>query len=209
VSYYGAREIHARPGLRIPVFSPMAIDSLVYRHAKATTRSSRTSSTNEVDKRTTTPPSHADTRTTSAVVSPTTSTTGIAEDTLSCTAVPSLVGSSASAVPTPATSQGNGLRFAPYYLNEIASPSGAPFFSADHQHWIRRCTGQNDVFSNLLGLDPSSSTCGGGDYPADFDLELPARHIVDDYLQMFRATPFRLVFPIVDGVLFQETISQA
>ncbi|EXF82799.1 fungal specific transcription factor domain-containing protein [Colletotrichum fioriniae PJ7] len=110
-----------------------------------------------------------------------------------------------------------GLRFARYYLDEIASPSGAPFFSADHQHWIRRCTGQAQVFSNLLGLDPtsssssSSSSCVGGDYySADSNqIELPARHVVEDYLQMFRAAPFRLVFPIVDGVLFQETVSQA
>lgn len=121
-----------------------------------------------------------------------------------------LEGSSSSSVPP-----GCGLRFARYYLDEIVSPSGAPFFSVDHQKWIRRCTGQAHVFSNLSGLDPmsssSSSSCAGGDYrSADYDqIELPARHVVEDYLQMFRAVPFRLVFPIVDGVLFQETVSQA
>ncbi|KXH45085.1 fungal specific transcription factor domain-containing protein [Colletotrichum simmondsii] len=124
----------------------------------------------------------------------------------------SLEGSSSSSSAPPVC----GLRFARYYLNETVSPSGAPFFSVDHQNWIRRCTGQAHVFSNLSELEPtsslsSSSSCAGGDYySADCNqIELPARHVVEDYLQMFRATPFRLVFPIVDGVLFQETVSQA
>ncbi|KAI3543709.1 fungal specific transcription factor domain-containing protein [Colletotrichum filicis] len=153
---------------------------------------SRTSSNNV-------PPLHTDTHMKSLVASP--------NVTISIT---SLEGLSSSSVPPVC-----GLRFARYYLDEIVSPSGAPFFSVDHQNWIRRCTGQAHVFSNLSGLDStspllSSSSCAGGDYPADCNqIELPARHVVEDYLQMFRATPFRLVFPIVDGVLFQETISLA
>ncbi|KAG7038518.1 fungal specific transcription factor [Colletotrichum scovillei] len=129
------------------------------------------------------------------------------------TSIISLEGSSSSSSSVPLAC---GPRFARYYLSETVSPSGAPFFSVDHQTWIRRCTGQAHVFSNLSGLEPasslsSSSSCAGGDYySADCNqIELPARHVVEDYLQMFRATPFRLVFPIVDGVLFQETVSQA
>merc|ERR1712093_123459 len=86
-------------------------------------------------------------------------------------------------------------------------------FATIERDWIRSSDG-GSLISELL-----SPTSDGPPWHADqchtrltanrADITLPERAITELYLQLFRSTPFRLVFPIVDAVLFQDTIGAA
>lgn len=86
-------------------------------------------------------------------------------------------------------------------------------FATIERDWIRSSDG-GSLISELL-----SPTSAGPPWHADqchtrltanrADITLPERAITELYLQLFRSTPFRLVFPIVDAVLFQDTIGAA
>jgi len=157
---------------------------------------------------------------------------------LSCTgtgtppARPTPTPTPASAPPGPGPGPGPGLgsvagvcfgklHFAGTYLGDISSYNGLTFFSPAGLQWIASRAGQEGVFPVLGGDVPPwhshhqersqfLSTFGPlqaqGPTP---DLSLPDRHVVEEYLRFFRQSHFRLEFPVVDSILFQNTIKVA
>ncbi|ORY72148.1 uncharacterized protein BCR38DRAFT_331904 [Pseudomassariella vexata] len=104
------------------------------------------------------------------------------------------------------------LHFAGYHLGGICSHNGIPFFSTDGQEWIKTRTGTSPAFSTLCALGPpwqNQQHVQQALLSSASSLELPDRHIVDEYFAVFRSSPFRLVFPVVDIVLFRDTIELA
>lgn len=94
------------------------------------------------------------------------------------------------------------LHFAGRDLGNISSHNGLPFFSECGKAWIRSCTGENAQFPALprdLFLDVQVQ-------PDDSDLSLPDIEVVEDYLRFFRGAHLKLEFPVVDSVMFQDTI---
>ncbi|KAK3954792.1 hypothetical protein QBC32DRAFT_74854 [Pseudoneurospora amorphoporcata] len=109
------------------------------------------------------------------------------------------------------------LHFAGYHLGEISSYNGIPFFSEDGQAWIRSRTGQEASFPEIWGDVPPWQTrpsfdsvflCKVARQPVG-QLELPERKVVEQYVSFFIASEFRLAFPLVDPVLFEETLDLA
>jgi hypothetical protein len=86
------------------------------------------------------------------------------------------------------------------------------FFSTKDCDWIQRRSGESASFSLLSPTGPPWQRDRQQSLALSFDttiVDLPEKPIVEQYLQLFRGTPFRLVFPVVDTVLFQETIDSA
>ncbi|KAJ5046599.1 uncharacterized protein L3040_003838 [Drepanopeziza brunnea f. sp. 'multigermtubi'] len=92
----------------------------------------------------------------------------------------------------------------------------SPLLATDSRDWIRRWAGESAIL-DLLSPIPSGGPPWQIDPPprhprlttSENLTELPEKKIAELYLQLFRSTPFRLVFPIVDTVLFQDTINSA
>ncbi|KAH0430332.1 C6 transcription factor [Colletotrichum camelliae] len=106
------------------------------------------------------------------------------------------------------------MHFAGYYMGDISSYNGIPFFSADGQDWIRSRTGEDASINTLFALGPLWQT----QHPVPILLgfpqtntggELPNRVTVEEYLALFRASHFGLSFPLIDHALFMETIDLA
>ncbi|KAI8292754.1 Fusaridione A cluster transcription factor fsdR [Colletotrichum sp. SAR11_240] len=106
------------------------------------------------------------------------------------------------------------MHFAGYYMGDISSYNGIPFFSADGQDWIRSRTGEDASINTLFALGPLWQT----QHPVPILLgfpqtntggELPNRVTVEEYLALFRASHFGLSFPLIDHFLFIETIELA
>ncbi|KAK0614905.1 hypothetical protein B0T17DRAFT_592780 [Bombardia bombarda] len=112
-------------------------------------------------------------------------------------------------------------------LGNISSYSGLPFFSAAGQKWISFCTGEEVAFPAIWGRTPpwqaqyrahsfllpasgsTSAAEAGSLNQAVVDMSLPDRWLVEDYLRFFRSSHFRLEFPVVDTIMFQNTINIA
>jgi hypothetical protein len=94
------------------------------------------------------------------------------------------------------------LHFAGHALGSISSYNGIPFFSDQGKRWIRSCTGQDAGFPDLPGdlvlQDPPPE-----------ELSLPSEHVVQECLAFFRSSHLKLEFPIVDPIMFHDTISLA
>ncbi|KAJ9133264.1 C6 transcription factor (Fungal specific transcription factor) [Pleurostoma richardsiae] len=109
------------------------------------------------------------------------------------------------------------LHFAGFYLGEISSYNGIPFFSAEGQRWIKLRTGQDAAFPDLCSFGPPWQTkprprtvfLSLDSIYSQESLELPDRNLLDEYTAMFRSSPFRLMFPPLDTVVFQHTIDLA
>ncbi|TDZ30776.1 putative transcriptional regulatory protein [Colletotrichum spinosum] len=107
------------------------------------------------------------------------------------------------------------LHFAGYYMGDISSYNGVPFFSADGQEWIRSRAGEDASINTLLALGPLWQT----QHPAPTLLpgfpvlttggELPDRAVVEECLSLFSASHFGLAFPVIDHALFLDTIEVA
>ncbi|TQN66759.1 putative transcriptional regulatory protein [Colletotrichum shisoi] len=106
------------------------------------------------------------------------------------------------------------IHFAGYYLGDISSYNGIPFFSPDGQDWIRSRAGEDASFHTLFGMGPIWQA----QHPVPVFLdaprpssagELPDRTVVEEYLALFRASRFGLSFPVIDYVLFLETVDLA
>ncbi|CAK7212811.1 hypothetical protein SBRCBS47491_001591 [Sporothrix bragantina] len=100
-------------------------------------------------------------------------------------------------------------------LGKISSHCGIPLFSAHGREWIKAQAGE-DVGSQILSLVEAPRSGGSltpsllaGYALAGSSLDLPPRPVVESCLNAFRLSPFRLVFPVVDHVLFPETIDAA
>lgn len=106
------------------------------------------------------------------------------------------------------------LHFAGFYLGDISSYNGIPFFSADGQDWIRSRAGEDASFQTLFAMGPLWQT----QHPVPILLglpqlhtggELPDRIVLEEYLSLFQASHFGISFPLIDFVLFHETIDLA
>ncbi|KAM7217968.1 hypothetical protein V8F06_006651 [Rhypophila decipiens] len=110
------------------------------------------------------------------------------------------------------------LHFAGYNLGDINSYHGIPTFSEDGKAFIRSRTGQSAVFENVLPdaheQDPRRlretllSSLKAMQHP-DQHLALPDRRIVEEHVRFFCSSFFKLEFPIVDCVLFRDTVNAA
>ncbi|KAF7553418.1 hypothetical protein G7Z17_g3663 [Cylindrodendrum hubeiense] len=108
------------------------------------------------------------------------------------------------------------IHFAGFLLGQVNSGSGIPSFSPDGLRWIQSRTGETPAFlgsdslsgglqlSHLPGMPPLSA----GPQQLSSWLELPDRKVVLEYLRVFSASMWAQ-FPLVDPVLFQQTIDLA
>ncbi|KAK0668757.1 putative transcription factor [Cercophora samala] len=106
------------------------------------------------------------------------------------------------------------LHFAGYHLGEISSYSGVPHFSATGREWIRSRSGQVPVFPVVWDdeeVDHLAPPLGKEDVLPHVDKppSLPDRAVADQYLAFFSDSHFRLVFPVLDTVPFQQVIDTA
>lgn len=86
-----------------------------------------------------------------------------------------------------------------------------PFFSPKGQRWIENQTGENVSLGSKPDVPPWKSqqrTQEAALSPAS-NLDMPDRKITEEYFSLFCSSPFRFVFPIVDPVLFRDTINIA
>ncbi|KAK2033708.1 fungal-specific transcription factor domain-containing protein [Colletotrichum zoysiae] len=106
------------------------------------------------------------------------------------------------------------LHFAGFYLGDIGCRNGIPFFSQDGQDWIRSRAGDDASFQTLFAMGPLWHIQHPDPIFLHFPRQnpgrgLPDRAVVDEYLARFRAYHFCLAFPIIDTVLFVDTIDLA
>ncbi|KAJ9399508.1 transcriptional regulator family: Fungal Specific TF [Paecilomyces variotii] len=108
------------------------------------------------------------------------------------------------------------LHFAGRNLGDISSYNGIPFFSLEGQKWVRARTGQRVDFDKLCTLGPpwQNQRNLGSDavlmnLQSSSSLELPDRKTVEEYVDVYNSTIFRLVFPVVNTTLFTETLNTA
>lgn len=95
------------------------------------------------------------------------------------------------------------LHFAGLALGNISSYNGVPLFSNQGQRWIHFCTGQDAAFPT-----PPDDLSVIEQAEVD-DFSLPSRAVVEEYLSLFRSSHLKLEFPVVDSVMFQDTIQLA
>ncbi|OAA59704.1 c6 zinc finger domain containing protein [Niveomyces insectorum RCEF 264] len=107
------------------------------------------------------------------------------------------------------------MHFAGYELGNISSHFGIPLFSVHGREWIKARTGV-DVGSRILcprntrpGMHHMMPSMLAGFVPPSNNLDLPPRPVVERYLDTFWKSKFRLVFPVIDQVLFAQTIDAA
>ncbi|KAI5464261.1 hypothetical protein BGZ63DRAFT_439435 [Mariannaea sp. PMI_226] len=100
------------------------------------------------------------------------------------------------------------------HLGQISSHNGMPILSEEGQKWVSARTGEDVSFSRFhlsfqeRRLAPALSS--GFSYTSPNELyELPERYVVEAAMEAFFGSPFRLVFPVIDRVLFEETVNLA
>lgn len=94
------------------------------------------------------------------------------------------------------------LHFAGHDLGSVSSYNGIPSCTEQGRRWIRSCTGQDAVFPDLPGdLILTAQNAG--------DMVLPSLDVVEEYLLFFRSSHLKLEFPVVDSVIFRDTIRVA
>lgn len=104
------------------------------------------------------------------------------------------------------------IHFAGYHLGHISCHNGIPFFSEKGQQWINTRTGETDLFRDLSGPQPLQSFAVSPSSSNGFIgtlHTLPDRSIVEELIHEFQNTGFRLVFPVIDRILFADTVELA
>ncbi|KAK3684132.1 fungal-specific transcription factor domain-containing protein [Podospora appendiculata] len=103
--------------------------------------------------------------------------------------------------------------FAGYHLGDISAYSGIPLFSPEGLNWLRCRTGQDPALLSVEDRLPSSylrlPIYGIAQQPGSVSLSLPERTVIDEGLRFFHNSPLKLEFPMIDSVLFQQTINTA
>lgn len=100
-------------------------------------------------------------------------------------------------------------------LGTLCARDGVPSFTPEARQWILSVTGQFPCFKSIDFEDPHGSSAPGrpgSSYRAlsgRKTLELPERWIVDTFLSEFLRSDLSHSFPIVDNVLFQQTMETA
>lgn len=108
------------------------------------------------------------------------------------------------------------LHFAGWRLGSINSSSGIPVFSEHGEQWIRSRTGEDASLERITALRQSWHNIIRSDWGShvnltDINLQsiIPDRQVVEDRLALYRRSFVCHVFPLVDPVLFQNTIAIA
>ncbi|KPM39867.1 hypothetical protein AK830_g6707 [Neonectria ditissima] len=122
-------------------------------------------------------------------------------------------------VSTPSTISTTGVSFghihyAGYHVGQISSHNGMPVLSEEGRKWISSRTGEDVSFGRFHSkfhkrtLPPMLSPWHY--YSSSADLyEMPDRQVTDQVIDVFFNSTFRLVFPVIDRVLFEETMTMA
>ncbi|KAH8749492.1 fungal-specific transcription factor domain-containing protein [Diaporthe sp. PMI_573] len=97
------------------------------------------------------------------------------------------------------------------HLGQIRSHNGMPILSEEGCKWVQQKTGEDVSFSKFhvrfqkQALPPTLSPWHF--FRSENELhELPDKRIVEQVLDVFINSAFRLVFPVIDRVLFEETV---
>lgn len=114
-----------------------------------------------------------------------------------------------------ASPEGSTSLYAGLLLGQDRYYSGLPFFNKEDEEWISSRTGGKADFQKLitartrhqiqLPAPPHIPIQGANDYLS----VLPSRGIAKAFLDAFHQSTFRLAFPVIDFILFQETIAAA
>jgi hypothetical protein len=100
----------------------------------------------------------------------------------------------------------------------VSSHSGLPFFSPEGQNWLESKTGERAKFEKFCAFGPPwqrhrhfylDSALSSDLTHSQPSGNLPDRALVENYLAVYRTSIIRLVFPFLDPVLFQETLTMA
>lgn len=118
--------------------------------------------------------------------------------------------------PTFSSSLGN-LHFAGFKLRGINSYNSIPLFLPEGQQWIKSRTGQADALENLYEFGPpwqNQRNLRMNSVPMDMQflqdgVHLPDREIIEELALRYSSHILYFVFPIIDKVLFQDTINLA
>ena len=94
-----------------------------------------------------------------------------------------------------------GFYFNGLHLGGISSDQGIPFFSMEGENWIYEQAGSTPKLSKLCRINPFTIVEGTWD--------MPNKAVVETYLDIFRTSTRRLVFPIIDEASFNGTIEKA
>ncbi|KAF5005928.1 hypothetical protein FDECE_7686 [Fusarium decemcellulare] len=125
-----------------------------------------------------------------------------------------------SQVPSPASGFTSSVSFGQihyggYHFGQISQHNGMPILSTEGKRWLSSRTGEDVSFRKFLPvtarqrlIPPASSASHYYNTPEDL-YELPDRKKVEKILDVYVNSAFRLVFPIIDRVLFEETMAVA
>ncbi|KAH7163451.1 hypothetical protein B0J13DRAFT_37257 [Dactylonectria estremocensis] len=92
-----------------------------------------------------------------------------------------------------------------HHFGHISCHNGIPILSENGQKWISARAGENVSFAKFhQPLPPRPFYIS----PTEFG-ELPDKAIVDVVVDIFFGSAFRLLFPVIDRVLFEETLTLA
>ncbi|KAI1497599.1 fungal-specific transcription factor domain-containing protein [Biscogniauxia marginata] len=101
------------------------------------------------------------------------------------------------------------LHFAGYHLGELCSFNGMPLFSPNGQKWIQARAGESPAFPKLTGPPWENKSVQEAFLHPVSNLELPPRKVTDEYFLMYSDRGLEFVFPVIDTVIFKETIDTA
>ncbi|KAF4973176.1 hypothetical protein FZEAL_9393 [Fusarium zealandicum] len=107
------------------------------------------------------------------------------------------------------------IHYGGYHFGQISQDNGMPLLSAEGRKWISSSTGEDVSFQKFQPptarqrvIPLASSVYRFYESPSDL-YQLPDRKVVEKILHLFTQSAFRLVFPIIDRVLFEETLAVA
>ncbi|GAB1215274.1 hypothetical protein ATERTT37_004460 [Aspergillus terreus] len=108
------------------------------------------------------------------------------------------------------------LHFAGRELGPVSLVTGIPFLSPSGRQWVQARTGQEVTFDKLSPTRPpwekeraqrSNSVLMNLQSQGAF--ELPDRNVVERHFDLYQSSLMQRIFPVVDTVLFSETIKAA
>ncbi|KAH8671688.1 hypothetical protein BX600DRAFT_459547 [Xylariales sp. PMI_506] len=103
------------------------------------------------------------------------------------------------------------VHFAGNRLGEINPYTGLPSFSADGERWIQERTGEVSSFpqTDISYWKQQRYAYSSTNTMVTGDPKLPERDYTEAYFSMYCSNHLRFVFPVVDPVLFRQTIDSA
>lgn len=101
------------------------------------------------------------------------------------------------------------LHFAGKSLGTINSNTGIPIFSEQGQRWISSRTGETAPLDRIGTLSRSWHSSTPMSMISTQTVELPDRHLVERYVELYQRSFASHVFPVVDPIRFRGTIATA